>query len=69
MKIQGGISVQSYNRNFAQAYNQECSHFARRFAPRIQEVYERTPLGTRERTLLDVCCGTGQLAVHFLEQG
>ena len=61
--------MQAYGRAFAQVYNQRWIHFARGVAPRIREFYERTPCGSENASLLDLCCGTGQLAVHFLEHG
>jgi SAM-dependent methyltransferase len=61
--------MQAYNRGFARVYNLRWNEFSQHVAPRIQTYYESTPLGQRSRSLLDVCCGTGQLAVHFLEQG
>ena len=61
--------MQAYNRGFAHVYNLRWNEFSQRVAPRIQACYESTPLGQVNRALLDVCCGTGQLAVHFLEQG
>jgi SAM-dependent methyltransferase len=32
-------------------------------------MYECAPIALANRSLLDVCCGTGQLAVYFLERG
>lgn len=61
--------MQTYGRAFAEIYNQRWTEFARRVAPRIQAFYESTRIGQTERTLLDLCCGTGQLAVHFLKHG
>lgn len=61
--------MQAYGRAFARVYNERWIGFARRVAPRIQSFYESTPVGQKDRLLLDVCCGTGQLAAHFLEQG
>ncbi|MFX0114928.1 MAG: class I SAM-dependent DNA methyltransferase, partial [Candidatus Hodarchaeota archaeon] len=31
--------------------------------------YENQPISKRNRFILDLCCGTGQLATHFLENG
>jgi SAM-dependent methyltransferase len=45
------------------------STFARTAAPRIRELYEASYGTAAERTVLDVCCGTGTLAGHFLEHG
>jgi SAM-dependent methyltransferase len=50
-------------------YDQVGTSFAVSVAPRIRAFYETTPVGTSNRNLLDVCCGTGQLARHFLDNG
>ena len=61
--------MQAYSSSFAKAYNTWWSGFARQVAPDIQKFYEATAKGEIEKTLLDLCCGTGQLAAHFLQQG
>lgn len=61
--------MQAYSASFARLYNLRWAGFAQQFAPLIQALYESTPLGQTNRSLLDLCCGTGQLAVHFLEAG
>jgi SAM-dependent methyltransferase len=61
--------MQAYNRTFARVYNERWIGFAQRVAPQVLAFYESTPLGREYKTLLDVCCGTGQLALYFLEQG
>jgi SAM-dependent methyltransferase len=61
--------MQAYNQGFARVYNLRWGDFSRYVAPRIQAFYEGTELGQGNRQLLDVCCGTGQLAVHFLGRG
>ena len=61
--------LQAYSAGFAKVYNQRWAGFARQVAPLIQDFYETTAIGRREKTLLDLCCGTGQLSAHFLEQG
>jgi SAM-dependent methyltransferase len=60
--------MQAYSRGFARIYNLKWINFAAQVAPCIQEFYERTRIGQSNRSLLDVCCGTGQLAVYFLER-
>jgi SAM-dependent methyltransferase len=45
------------------------STFARTAAPRIRALYEATYGDDAEHTVLDVCCGVGTLAEHFLEHG
>ncbi len=61
--------MQAYGETFAHVYNLRWARFAREVAPRIESFYLGTHLGGQESSLLDVCCGTGQLAAHFLERG
>jgi len=60
--------MQTYGAIFARVYNERWADFANHFAPVIQSLYEDT-LQQTDRTLLDLCCGTGQMAVHFLDAG
>ncbi len=59
--------MQSYSDIFARVYNQKWQFYANRIAPLILEFYQSTPMGKQEKTLLDICCGTGQLCGFFLE--
>jgi len=61
--------MQAYGSGFARIYNLRWISFAKQLAPHLQEFYERSRIGQTNRLLLDVCCGTGQLAVYFLEHG
>lgn len=61
--------MQAYSRAFARVYNKRWTHFAHRVAPQIEDFYASTPTGETNRFVLDLCCGTGQLALHFLERG
>lgn len=61
--------MQGYSAAFAPVYNRRWAFFARRAAPVLQQFYETSPAGRSNRDVLDLCCGTGQVAVHFLEQG
>ena len=60
---------QAYSRPFARLYNRRWPPFANHYAPLLRAYYEQTPIGQTNRTLLDVCCGTGQMALHFLSNG
>ncbi len=60
---------QAYNRTFPRAYNRFWSAFANEHAPRILDFYERAQISRINRSVLDVCCGTGQLAAYFLARG
>lgn len=59
--------MQGYSEAFARIYNLRWAAFALNAAPRLRAFYE-TQEGAG-RSLLDVCCGAGQLALHFLENG
>jgi SAM-dependent methyltransferase len=61
--------MQAYGERFAHIYNRMWTGFALRVAPSIQAFYEAAPMEKRTRRILDVCCGTGQLLLYFLERG
>jgi len=61
--------MQGYSTGFARIYNQRWIPFANQFAPVLQMYYENTILGAKNRDMLDLCCGTGQLALYFMEKG
>lgn len=60
--------MQAYGSGFARAYDLKWAGFARRMAPRILELYQRSCAG-EPGAVLDLCCGTGQMARHFLGRG
>jgi SAM-dependent methyltransferase len=61
--------VQAYSTEFAHVYNLRWTFFADQMAPRILEFYRRAPISATNPLALDLCCGTGQLARHLLENG
>ena len=61
--------MQTYGRAFARVYNKRWTGFAHRVAPLIAEFYACTAPGKDHRSILDLCCGTGQLTLHLLEHG
>jgi SAM-dependent methyltransferase len=61
--------MQGYNEGFAHIYNMRWTHFAQTVAPQITARYEATPAGKVNRRVLDLACGTGQLARYLLERG
>lgn len=61
--------MQGYSPGFARIYNMRWANFAQQLAPRLLTFYESTPVGEQNHKLLDLCCGTGQLALYFLDQG
>lgn len=61
--------MQAYNQAFARVYNTRWSGFAKEVAPFIHDFYAATPIGQENILILDLFCGTGQLAIHFLEKG
>lgn len=61
--------MQAYGPGFARVYNTNFTGFAKEVAPRILEFYSNTSVGKINKAVLDLCCGTGQLANYFLEKG
>ena len=61
--------MQAYGRAFARVYNKRWTSFAHRVAPMIEEFYAITAPGKAKLPILDLCCGTGQLALYLLELG
>ena len=62
------MNLGSYDRGFAKFYHAQCGGFARQVTPKLLEFYADTPFGKRKAPILDLCCGTGQSAVLFLQQ-
>ena len=60
--------MQAYSQGFAHIYNLRWTVFASQVAPYLFDYYVNTPLGQVDKTMLDLCCGTGQLAKYFLER-
>jgi SAM-dependent methyltransferase len=61
--------MQGYGEGFANIYAMRWNFFARDVAPRIRAFYEGTQMATLNNTVLDLACGTGDLAVYLLEHG
>jgi len=61
--------MQAYGRAFSRVYNTKWAGFAGQVAPLILDFYASTPTGKANEAVLDLCCGAGHLAVHFLENG
>lgn len=61
--------MQAYSAAFARVYNQQWGGFARHIAPRLLGFYVGTAHGQARQPVLDLCCGTGRLALAFLDAG
>lgn len=61
--------MDTYGRVFAQLYNACWSEFSQKVAPRILDYYEHAATSPSASHVLDLCCGTGQLAALFLQRG
>jgi SAM-dependent methyltransferase len=60
--------MQAYGKGFARVYNLLWTGFAAQVSPLIYDFYLQQAGAEDRRILLDVCCGTGQLASYFLQQ-
>ena len=60
--------AQAYSEAFARYYDRRATAFARELAPRIY-AWHQLSTGSPPARVLDLCCGTGQLASYFLERG
>ncbi|MDR4520510.1 MAG: class I SAM-dependent methyltransferase [Nitrosomonas sp.] len=57
--------MQQYGSAFARLYNELWNNFSNIYAPVIHNELGEVV----DKTLLDLCCGTGNLCVYFLKQG
>lgn len=58
---------QAYGKSFARIYNQMWGSFSIKAASHIMKFYEDKDIYKSNRNVLDICCGTGQLALEFLK--
>jgi SAM-dependent methyltransferase len=61
--------MQPYGRTFAGVYVGEFTDFVKTVAPQIESYYAHTRIGQRAKSILDLCCGTGELAHEFASKG
>ena len=61
--------MQKYRRIFAEVYDKKWAFFSKQIAPKILSFYETKNIAKNNKSLLDLCCGTGQLCLFFLEHG
>ncbi len=61
--------MQAYSQTFAHIYDKKWAAFSNQVAPLILSFYAATPIGQTNKSVLDLCCGAGHLAVRFLEKG
>jgi ubiquinone/menaquinone biosynthesis C-methylase UbiE len=60
---------QSYGPLMSRVYNQKSINIALYAAHLVEAFYKATLIGQHNKSVFDLCCGTGQLALHFLKQG
>ena len=62
--------MQAYGKAFARVYNALWGAFTDAVAPKIEQLFDsvQNELGL-SKSLVDLCCGTGNLAQYFLERG
>jgi len=61
--------MQAYSPAFARVYNLRWAAFAKQAAPYLFDFYVTTAKGQLKHPVLDLCCGTGQVASYFLDKG
>lgn len=61
--------MQAYSKAFAAVYDKKWAAFSHQVAPFLINFCASTEIGKKNKTVLDVCCGAGHLANHFLEKG
>ena len=61
--------MQAYGRVFARAYDMMLVDFVNQVAPRILDFFANSSIGQTNKSVLDLCCGTGQLACTFSAEG
>lgn len=58
---------QAYGKDFARVYNQMWGSFSIKVASHIMNFYQSKDIYKSNKNVLDICCGTGQLALEFLK--
>jgi ubiquinone/menaquinone biosynthesis C-methylase UbiE len=61
--------INTYSKGYAAAYDRAIYKFAAKHAPIIRRFYELGRVEDRPKTVLDICCGTGQMALNFAQWG
>ncbi|PZD93087.1 class I SAM-dependent methyltransferase [Paenibacillus sambharensis] len=61
--------MEKYEKHFAAVYNTYFANFSDSIFERIAACFKRQPIHDTNAAILDLCCGTGQLSLHFLNQG
>ena len=59
----------SYGKIFAYVYNKKWTDFIEKTSHLILDFYSNKPISKKNKRILDLCCGTGQLASIFLQNG
>jgi len=61
--------MQVYNNKFAKVFDKEYSGFTQSITPYLLHFWENKASDLENTGVLDLCCGTGHLALSFLEKG
>jgi SAM-dependent methyltransferase len=65
----GGKVMQAYGEIFARIYNERWAGFANGLASPLLNFYAGLAISQENKRVLDLCCGTGQLARCLLDEG
>ncbi|WP_025028232.1 class I SAM-dependent DNA methyltransferase [Caldalkalibacillus mannanilyticus] len=61
--------MEKYGHVFATIYNNNFSQFADDTFTQIYSLIEQQEISLQNKNILDLCCGTGRLSLHFLRKG
>jgi SAM-dependent methyltransferase len=61
--------MQDYSKTFARFHNQRWLNVNKQIAPHLLEFYQSTAAGKAKMPVLDLGCGTGHIALSFLDRG
>lgn len=63
------MNTNTYNKTFSKIYKMLWTDYLYRICPQIQKFYEKKAAFKKNKKILDICCGSGELLNFFLNRG